>query len=98
VLTELDTLAWTGELGWVVIRPDDQGDGYATETVDLCLTHAFDDRGLHKVWAEVIDGNEASMRVLEKFGLQHEGVLRDHEYADGDFVDDFRYGLLSSKR
>lgn len=45
VLTELDTQARTGELGWVVLHPDEQGDGYATEAVDLCLRHAFDDRG-----------------------------------------------------
>lgn len=98
VLTELDTQARTGELGWVVIRPDEQGNGYATEAIDLCLKHAFDDRGLHKVWAQVVEGNEASMRVLEKLGFQQEGVLRDQEYADGDFVDVYRYGLLSSER
>lgn len=98
VLTELDTQARTGELGWIVIRPDEQGNGYATEAVDLCLGHAFDDRGLHKVWAQVIDGNEASMRVLEKLGFQREGVLRKQEFADGEFLDVYRYGLLSSER
>jgi RimJ/RimL family protein N-acetyltransferase len=98
VLKELDTQARTGELGWIVICPAEQGDGYATEAVELCLSHAFDDRGLHKVWAQVIEGNEASMRVLEKLRFQQEGVLRDQEYANGEFVDVYRYGLLSSER
>lgn len=98
VLTELDTQAKTGELGWVVIRPDQQGNGYATEAVELCLRHAFDDRGLHKISAQVIEGNEPSMRVLEKRGFQQEGVLREQEYAEGEFVDVYRYGLLSSER
>lgn len=98
VLTELDTQARTGELGWVVIHPDEQGNGYATEAVDLCLEHAFDDRGLHTVSAQVIEGNEASVRMLEKLGFKQEGVLREQEYADGEFVDVHRYGLLSSER
>lgn len=98
VLTELDTQASTGELGWVVIVRAEQGNGYATEAADLCLTHAFDDRGLHKVWARVNEGNEASIRMLEKLGFQREGVLREQEYADGERVDVYRYGLLSSER
>lgn len=98
VLTELDTQARTGELGWIVICPEEQGNGYATEAVDLCLTHAFDDRSLHKVWARVIDGNVASIQLLEKLGFQQEGVLREQEYVEGEFVDVLRYGLLSSDR
>lgn len=98
VLTELDTQARTGELGWIAIRPDEQGNGYATEAVDLCIKHAFDDRNLHKVWAQIIEGNEASMRVLEKLRFQQEGVLRQQEYVDGEFVDVYRYGILSSER
>lgn len=98
VLSELDTQARTGELGWIAIRPDEQGNGYATEAVDLCLTHAFDDRGLHKVWAQVIEDNEPSMRLLEKLGFQQEGVLREQEYVGGEFVDVYRYGILSSER
>lgn len=98
VLSELDTQARTGELGWIVIRPEEQENGYATDAVDLCLGHAFDDRGLHKVWAQVIEGNRASIQLLEKVGFQQEGVLREQEYVDGDFVDVYRYGLLSSER
>lgn len=98
VLTELDTQASTGELGWVVIIPAEQRNGYATEAADLCLTHAFDDRGLHKVWARVNEGNEASIHMLEKLGFQQEGVLREQEYANGEFVDVYRYGLLASER
>jgi RimJ/RimL family protein N-acetyltransferase len=98
VLAELDTQAGTGELGWFVIVPDERGNGYATEAVELCLGHAFDDRGLHKIWARVIEGNEASIRVLKKLGFQREGVLREQEYANGRFIHVYRYGLFSAER
>lgn len=85
------------ELGYL-IAPDQQGKGYATEASDLCLTHAFDGLGLHKVWARVQAGNDASMRVLEKLGFRQEGVLREHWYGFGDHVDEYRFGLLRSER
>lgn len=98
VLSEIDTQASNAELGWVVIVPEERGEGFATEAVDLCLTHAFDDRGLHKVWARVLEDNDASVRLLEKVGFEREGVLRKQEYANGDYVDVYRYGLLASER
>jgi RimJ/RimL family protein N-acetyltransferase len=98
VLTEIDTQASNAELGWVVIIPEEQGNGFATEAVDLCLGHAFDDRGLHKGWARVNEDNEASIRMLEKQGFEREGVLREQEYVDGEYVDVYRYGLLVAEQ
>jgi RimJ/RimL family protein N-acetyltransferase len=81
---------------WVV--PGEHGNGYATEAADLCLTHAFDELGLHKVWARTVGDNEASNQVLEKLGFQREGVLREHWYGFGRYVDEYRFGLLKSER
>lgn len=97
LLADIDTQADTAEVGYVV-APGERGEGYATEAVELCLRHAFDDRGLHRVWAQVNSGNEASQRVLEKAGFRQEGTLREHEYANGRRVDVHYYGLLSSER
>jgi RimJ/RimL family protein N-acetyltransferase len=96
VLTELDTQARTAELAWIVITPGEQGNGYATEAVRLCLDHAFDDRGLHKVWAQVNADNTASIQLFETLGFQREGVLREHEYANGERIDVHRYGRLAT--
>lgn len=95
-LRRVDLEARNGELGYMVF-PDHQGNGYATDASELCLDHAFNGLGLHKVWARVSDGNEASVRVLEKLGFTREGVLREQFYGFGDFVDEYRFGLLRSE-
>lgn len=59
--------------------------------------YAFDEMGLHKVIAGVLDGNEASMRVLEKLGFEQEGVLREHENSFGEYKDRYLFGLLRSE-
>lgn len=96
-LRDIDWRSRRAELGYLIIE-DEQGKGYATEAADLCLTHAFDELGLHKVWAKVQGDHEASKRVLEKLGFTEEAVMRDRYYAYGEYVDNYRYGLLESER
>ena len=77
------------------IAEDHQGTGYGTAMVDRMVEWAFRDRGLHKLWAHVIDHNDASRRVLEKNGFAHEGVLREQFWVEGEFADVDSFGLLA---
>lgn len=95
-LFDIDPQRDHAELGYW-IAPDEQGNGYATEAAGLCLDHAFDDHGLHKVLARVFEHNEASMRVLEKLGFQREGCLREHDYIRGAYRDTHLFGLLADE-
>ncbi len=92
----IDDAMGRAELGYW-IAPDEQGQGYATETADLAVTHAFDGRRLHRVLARVFEWNDASRRVLEKLGFRREGTLRDHYFVDGEYVDAYLYGLLAGE-
>lgn len=95
ILIDVFQEAGHGELGYW-IRPEEQGRGYATETGDLCLKHAFHDRGLHKVIARTFGDNDASKRVVEKLGFEREGVLREHHYLNGEYKDMHLYGVFRS--
>jgi ribosomal-protein-alanine N-acetyltransferase len=63
--------------------------GYATEAVELCLRRAFVDLGLHRVEANVIPTNAASLAIARRCGMRKEGysprylqiagVWQDHE-------------------
>lgn len=92
-LTRAEVPKNRGEIGYI-IQPSEHGNGYATEGAGLCLQYGFQDRGLHKIWAQVGADNAASIRVLEKLDFQQEGLFREHEYKEGGFVDVYRYGLL----
>lgn len=80
---------------WVV--PDHQGNGYASEAVDLLCGHAFGDRRLNKLRAEVLETNDPSRRVLEGAGFQQEGLLREAKFVGGEQVDVYRFGLLAAE-
>ncbi len=63
------------ELGYVLARRY-WNRGYMTEAVQAVVTWALEQPGIYRVWAVVDVENRASARVLEKAGLQLEGVLR----------------------
>lgn len=86
-----------GELAFW-IDPDMQGQGYATAAGQLLIEYAFDTLGLHKIVARVFEENHASQRVIDKLGFRQEGTFRNEVYADGDWQDYYRYGLLNSDR
>jgi [ribosomal protein S5]-alanine N-acetyltransferase len=63
------------ELGYVLARRY-WNRGYMTEAVQAVVTWALAQPEIHRVWAVVDVDNRASARVLEKAGMQREGVLR----------------------
>lgn len=51
------------------------GQGYAFEAASATLRHAAQAFGLRRVIAVVSQGNQGSIRVLEKAGMRFEGML-----------------------
>jgi RimJ/RimL family protein N-acetyltransferase len=91
-----DERSGTAELGYF-FHPDHWGNGYATEAARRMVEYGFGERRLDKVWARVLAFNDASARVLERVGFEHEGTLREQVFARGRRVDVERYGLLESE-
>ncbi len=61
--------------------------GYMSEAATAVTIHALDTLSLHRVEAMCFPRNVASSRVMEKAGLQFEGVLRGY-FRKGDVFED----------
>jgi len=69
--------------------------GCGTESLRLLSRHAFETRGLAKLWADVLAFNQAAARAFEKAGYGREGLLRsDRAFGEGR-TDVIRFGLLN---
>ncbi len=84
------------ELGYWIGRPY-WNKGFCTEAAKAVLRFAFLDLQLHRVHASHFAGNPASGRVMQKLGMTHEGVSREHVKRWGRYDDLARYGILSSE-
>ena len=77
---------WLGAESW--------GKGYATEAGEAILALGFRELRLERIYAQVLEGNAASCRVLEKLGMTHEGIRRRHARKGRRLHDVHLYGLL----
>ena len=71
--------------------------GYATEAARVALEWGFETLALHRVHAHHFASNPASGRVLEKIGMQREGVLRQHVLKWETYEDAVMYGILRAE-
>ena len=71
--------------------------GLATEALTRVIRSAFDDLHLHRLEAQYDVRNPASGRVMEKCGMQLEGVLRGRIFNKGEYVDAALCAILSKK-
>ncbi|PSQ27369.1 GNAT family N-acetyltransferase [Halobacteriales archaeon QS_9_68_17] len=76
------------------LTPDVHGDGVMTEAARLLVRYAFEELRLHRVRGRALATNEPSKRVLRNCGMQEEGVMREAEHVNGEYVDMVYFGVL----
>jgi RimJ/RimL family protein N-acetyltransferase len=88
-----DVHRYAAELGYWLAEPF-WNQGIMTQAVKLIAEYAFINVNLNRIYAEPYEGNNASVRVLEKAGFQYEGRLRTSVYKDGKLLDQLLYAKI----
>jgi [ribosomal protein S5]-alanine N-acetyltransferase len=74
------------------------GRGVATRAVGLAQRIAFDDLGLHRLQADILVGNAASQRVLERTGFTPIGLAPRYLHIAGRWQDCRLFQCLAHDR
>ncbi|WP_307720048.1 GNAT family N-acetyltransferase [Paenibacillus koleovorans] len=82
------------ELGYCLSRGV-WGQGYAVEAAQALVRFGFAELGLHRIYAKCRPANVGSYRVMEKLGMQREGLLREHLHVKGAWHDSLLYSILA---
>jgi ribosomal-protein-alanine N-acetyltransferase len=82
-----------GVIGYILHR-DAWGRGYASEAAQALVDFGFGTLGMHRIYAVCDPANVASAHVLEKLGMRREGVMREHRWEKGRWVDELLYAVL----
>jgi RimJ/RimL family protein N-acetyltransferase len=80
----------------VVIGTNNQGLGYGREVIMTCARYAFQEMGLHRLEANILSNNVASLKAYQSCGFKIEGVQREHARRGGVHMDRTCLGLLAS--
>ena len=74
------------EIGWV-FAPEVQGRGYATEAARALTRVAFEELGVHRVWAQLEPANTGSSRICERIGMRREALFEQASWFKERWTD-----------
>ncbi|UCH65734.1 MAG: GNAT family N-acetyltransferase [Ignavibacterium sp.] len=96
LLLQPDVYRYSAEVGYWLAEPF-WGKGIATKALIAFTNYAFKQFNLVRLFAGAFDGNEPSVKVLEKAGYKYEGRYRKAIYKDDEFKDQLMYGILKEE-
>jgi RimJ/RimL family protein N-acetyltransferase len=94
-LVAIEREANQAEIGYIVSQ-EARGSGIATRALRLVTDYALGELGLARVQLLISSGNTPSLRVAERCGYVHEGVLRSLYTKPGHRADTAVYSRLAS--
>ncbi|GEP19927.1 GNAT family N-acetyltransferase [Pediococcus argentinicus] len=92
----IDESTKSAEIGYVLNRSF-WGQGIMPEAARELLQVGFDELGLNRIFATYNAKNTKSGRVMQKIGMQKEGVLRQGAVIKGELIDKVYYSILKSE-
>jgi len=79
---------WVGEKYW--------NKGIATKALKAMVKYTFDTFRVNRIFANVFESNESSIRVLKKCGFIEEGKFKNSIIKNNQIQDCYIYALLKS--
>lgn len=95
-LFRLDSSNRRGEIGYLLNRTY-WHQGFMSEALESVMAYAFTELKLHRLEADTDPANTASIRILENFGFEREGLFRDRWLVNGNWCDSLMLGLVSDQ-
>lgn len=86
-LRDIDYNNMKAEYGVFLGEEDARGKGIGKEILELTVKYAFEELGLHRIYARVYETNKPSLFSFLHCGFTKEAVMKDSIWADGSFHD-----------
>lgn len=95
-VVQLDVHRYAAEIGYW-LSEQHWGRGVMTKVVATVSEYALNEMGLVRLFADVVEHNKGSARVLENCGYKLEGVFRKHIYKNDEYFDQHVFGLVKDE-
>ncbi|MFN8607622.1 MAG: GNAT family protein [Vulcanimicrobiota bacterium] len=93
-LRDIDWITGKAEVGVFLAEPEARGLGLGREALRGLTEFAFLDLRLHRLYAKILESNQAAQRAFEACGFLLEGRERQSHFDQGRHWDVLVYGLL----
>lgn len=86
------------EWGRLIIGdPEMRSGGFGAEIETLVLQYCFEHLNLHKLYCEVLLENTNVVSLHKRFGFVEDGILREHAFKGGKYVDVVALSMLETE-
>ncbi|WP_078430539.1 GNAT family N-acetyltransferase [Alkalihalobacterium alkalinitrilicum] len=89
-------LSHHAEIGGNILSKE-WGKGYGKETLMFLIEYGFTKMYLNKIYAYTNVKNRIVLTLMNKYGFQQEGVLREHQLLGREFYDVLVFSLLKKE-
>jgi len=96
-LHNIDRCHNTAELGLMIGNKDYWGKSASEEAISLVLDFAFDLLELNRVTGGTYSTNIGMIFTYKRLGFTREGVMRKSFLEGGNYIDGYRWGILSEE-
>ena len=97
-LYKIDRIARKTEYGILIANNDYKGRGVGTLCTKCLTEYAFNALKMHKVTAEVLSENKASIAMFTKCGYSVDGILRDDIFKNDRYYDVYTMSILNNEQ
>jgi diamine N-acetyltransferase len=78
----------------ILIHPDFQKNGFASEALSLLIKYSFMHLQLHQLFANITTDNDKSLALFKKHNFEKIGVKKDWILSEGKFKDEVLFQLI----
>ena len=79
----------------IVILISHRRNGFGKEALSLLIHYSFNDLGLHQVYSNVLEDNNASICLFESVGFEKIGLKKDWRLYEGRYKNEYLFQLIN---
>ncbi|RLK00212.1 GNAT family N-acetyltransferase [Tenacibaculum discolor] len=79
----------------ILIHPDFQQKGFASEALQLLINYCFTHLHLHQLYANITNDNTNSLHLFEKQNFKQIGIKKDWIFYNGTYKDELLFQLIN---
>lgn len=94
-LFDFDPLNLRVGIGILIFSAENRSQGYATAALNLMIDYCFGKLGLHQIYANILSGNEISMKLFTKAGFVFAGTRKEWVREGSKWLDQNLYQRIN---
>jgi diamine N-acetyltransferase len=79
----------------IVILNSHRRNGFGKEALSLLIQYSFNALGLHQVYSNVLEDNNASICLFESVGFEKIGLKKDWRLYEGRYKNEYLFQLIN---